>query len=312
MTPDGNEPGFAFSGEANLPYQGEMFALMAALAWSIGVVLFKRLGETMSPMSMNLFKNIFGLLMFAPTFFFIGDDAFAHHPLHEWVLFACSGFLGIAVADTLFFIALEKLGAGLTAVVDTAYAPIMLLLSLVWLDERLSTPALLGALFILLALLLSAKAEPNGPRQTRDLVYGVFFCVLAMFFMGVSVVIIKPFLRSDIVFWVTWVRLSGGTVGLVAMMGISRKRRALFEALRPSPTWKLAIPASFFGTYLATTGWIAGFTYVTEVSRAALLNQLSTLFIFVLAIVFLKEPLTTRRIVALLLAVPGAVLVALN
>jgi len=42
------------------------------------------------------------------------------------------------------------------------------------------------------------------------------------------------------------------------------------------------------------------------------LNQLSTIFIFVLAAVFLKEPLTPRRTVALVMAVSGAVLVTLR
>jgi drug/metabolite transporter (DMT)-like permease len=46
-----------------------------------------------------------------------------------------------------------------------------------------------------------------------------------------------------------------------------------------------------------------------DVSRAALLNQLSTIFIFVLAIVFLKEPVTPRRVGAILLALIGALCV---
>jgi drug/metabolite transporter (DMT)-like permease len=47
----------------------------------------------------------------------------------------------------------------------------------------------------------------------------------------------------------------------------------------------------------------------TDVSRAALLNQLSTIFIFVLATIFLREALTTRRVIAIILACIGALLV---
>jgi drug/metabolite transporter (DMT)-like permease len=57
--------------------------------------------------------------------------------------------------------------------------------------------------------------------------------------------------------------------------------------------------------------WIGGMKHV-EVSVATTLNQLSTIFIFVLAIVFLKEPLTWRRTLAIGLAFCGGLLVALR
>ena len=43
-----------------------------------------------------------------------------------------------------------------------------------------------------------------------------------------------------------------------------------------------------------------------------MLNQFSTIYIFVLATVFLKEPLTRRRIAALALAFSGAMVVILG
>ena len=75
--------------------------------------------------------------------------------------------------------------------------------------------------------------------------------------------------------------------------------------LKPSSKWKFAIPASFLGTYLAMTMWVGGMKYI-EVSKAALLNQLSTIFIFILAIIFLKEQLTKRRVAAIVTALTGA------
>jgi drug/metabolite transporter (DMT)-like permease len=50
----------------------------------------------------------------------------------------------------------------------------------------------------------------------------------------------------------------------------------------------------------------------TLVSLAAILNQLSTVFIFLLAAIFLKEPVTVSRILAILLATVGAILAAVS
>jgi len=55
--------------------------------------------------------------------------------------------------------------------------------------------------------------------------------------------------------------------------------------------------------------WIGGMKFI-DVHRAALLNQLSAIFIFVFAVIFLKEPLTRRRLIAISLAATGAFLVA--
>jgi drug/metabolite transporter (DMT)-like permease len=46
--------------------------------------------------------------------------------------------LGIALADWLFFTALVRLGAELTAIVDCAYAPFVIGLSFLFLGERMS------------------------------------------------------------------------------------------------------------------------------------------------------------------------------
>ncbi len=36
---------------------GEVWALLAALIWSVAVILFKRTGEEVPPLALNLFKN---------------------------------------------------------------------------------------------------------------------------------------------------------------------------------------------------------------------------------------------------------------
>jgi drug/metabolite transporter (DMT)-like permease len=57
--------------------------------------------------------------------------------------------------------------------------------------------------------------------------------------------------------------------------------------------------------------WIAGMKF-TAAGSAAILNQTSTIYIILLARVFLKEPLTRRRLLACLLALSGALCVVLG
>ena len=48
---------------------------------------------------------------------------------------------------------------------------------------------------------------------------------------------------------------------------------------------------------------------LTNASTASILNQTATIFILIFARIFLKEPLTKRRVLAILIAMAGAYLV---
>ncbi len=294
----------------SIPFFGEMMSLAAALFWAIAVILFKRSGESMPAASLNLFKNLLAAVLLTPTIPLMGESLLPDQPLETWLLMGASGFLGIAVADTMFLFSLQKLGAGLTAVVDTAYMPLMLGLSFLWLGEDIGLNVLLGACLIMTAVLVGSASRPTPGRTRRDIVVGTLAGLGGVALMAVGIVMIKGVLNQAPVLWSTWVRMLAGAAGLLPILFLRRHRTEVLAALRPGPHYRFAVPATFFGTYLAMITWVAGMKYI-EVSRAALLNQLSTAFIFVLAILFLKEPVTWRRMLAIGLAVPGAILVVL-
>ncbi len=68
---------------------------------------------------------------------------------------------------------------------------------------------------------------------------------------------------------------------------------------------------ALLGPFLATLFWISGFKYLTA-GRAAIYNQMSTVFIILLAWLVLKEKMTPRKTAGLVLAIAGAVLVGLG
>jgi len=291
-----------------MPHLGELFALSAALFWAVGVILFKRSGEGMSPLALNLFKNSLAIVLLIPTVPLAGELFLPDQPLETWLLLAGSGILGVTVADTLFFIGLEKLGAGLTAVVDTSYAPIMLALSYFVLDEQLGLEILIGGGLIMGALLLGSATRPPPGKTKRDLIVGTVIGVSGIVLMGIGVVMIKGVLNDAPHIWAATVRFTAGALGLLPVILLHPGRRRILAEIRPSVHWKVALPAAFFGSYLAMVAWLGGMKY-TDVSAASLLNQLSTIFIFIMATVVLKEPLTKRRVAAILLAFAGAMVV---
>jgi drug/metabolite transporter (DMT)-like permease len=89
---------------------------------------------------------------------------------------------------------------------------------------------------------------------------------------------------------------------------ISSHRRETLAVFRPTRNWRFSLPATLLGSYLALICWVAGMKY-TLAGAAAILNQTSTIYVLLLAAVFLRESLTPRKIVASAVAIAGIVLI---
>lgn len=286
-------------------------ALSSAIVWAIAVILFRISGYSLHPISLNLGKNLFALTLIALTLVIRGNSFAPPVPTRSIWLLLLSGFLGIAVSDTLFLWTLKLLGASLTAIVDSVYSPFVIGLSYFFLGERLSWRQLIGVIFIVSAVITITRTNSDQAEKKTDkksFILGIIMGTIAMALVAIAIIIIKPVLNGLPVVWATGVRLLGGTLPLLVIPIIPSKRK-LFSPLFNLANWKFLAPASFFGTYMSLIFWIGGMKYAFA-SIAAALNQLSTIFIFILAATFLKEKVTVWRIFAVIMAVFGAFLTA--
>ena len=161
---------------------------------------------------------------------------------------------------------------------------------------------------IVSAMLVGTVGQTHGQHSRRHVIQGMVIGVVGIALMSLSIVMIKPLLDEVPALWSASFRLCAGTAGLIPILLFHPQRTGILSVFRPSRSWIYAVPASVIGTALAMLLWIGGMKH-TQVSRAALLNQLSTIFIFILAVFFLKEPLTRKRTLAIILAFCGAALV---
>jgi drug/metabolite transporter (DMT)-like permease len=131
-----------------------------------------------------------------------------------------------------------------------------------------------------------------------------------MFFVALGIVMVKPILGEVSVFWATFVRVAGGAAALALFVPFLGNRRAILAPLLEPRNWKALVPAAFFGSYLSLMLWMGGMKYA-KASVAAVLNQLNTIFIVIIAAIFLKEKLTGWKLLAVVLAFLGAYLASL-
>lgn len=294
------------------PLLGEIFALLAPLCWSIAIILFRVSGRSVPPVALNLFKNSLALILFTLTLLVLGTTPFEGMRSRDVTLLVVSGAIGIGLSDTFFFMCLNRVGAGLQAIVNTSYSPVIIGLSVVFLGERLTGLQTAGALLIVGAVLAVSwvrdrSAQARVPQRVSGILYGLAGTIT----QGISIVMVKPVLEDNPVVWATWWRLLGGLAlgGLIVLA--SREQRATLPSLLNRRAWPVMIAGAVMGTYVSLLLWIGGMKYAPA-SIAAALNQTATLWTFLLAVIVLREPTTKRRLAGLALGAAGVLMVTLE
>jgi len=287
---------------------GETLALLAAIVWALSVILFRKSGETVHPLALNLFKTVLAAGLMLPTLWLTSNLLFLEAPLNDYLLLILSGILGIALADTLFFKSLNILGAGVIAIVDSMYSPFVIILSMFWLGEMMTGMQFVGTAIIISAILAVTHSKGRGPIPLRQLLVGILYSSSALAMMVVSIVMIKPLLEVSPLLWALEIRLLAAAVGLLVILLFDRQRVRIVKTLYTQHKWRYTLLGSFFGAYLSTMLWMGGMKF-TKASVAGALNQTTNIFIFIFAAIFLKEPITKVRLASIALAVVGALLV---
>ncbi len=304
-----------------IPYIGEILSLASAMIWGLSVVFFKKIGERVSPIALNPFKNMVGMILFLATILILHQPilqpiAEAGSPgltLVDYALLILSGIIGIGIADTIFFMSLNTLGAGISAIVDSAYSPMVILFAYILVGERLGPLQFFGAALIIAAILITTYKVRKIPVSQHEYRKGVVLAITAVGLMALGVVIMKPVLNkvydnTSMQLWIAGFRLVPGVLVSGLIFLYFNRRSDLIAPFKDKSLWPLLLGSSFMGSFIALTMWVGGMA-MTKASVASVLNQTSTVWIFIFAWLFLKEPITRRRSLSLLSAVVGVYLV---
>lgn len=287
---------------------GEAYSIGCALLWAVAVVLMKKSGESLAPFALNLFKNLLVLPLFAVTLLIAGGAHWPDIPAADYPLILLSGVLGIAAGDTLYFRALNSIGASRMAVAQTLYSPFVIVLSMVLLHEHLRPWQLGGVALVLGGIGLVTWARDGGGLPPGVLWRGAGYGMFSVLLMAIAVVIAKPMLERHDFLWVVTLRVAGGLAGMILLTLLRGGFGTLLAEYRRVRHWPHIVAGAIIGTYLSMILWLAGYKY-TKASIAAVLNELAAVFIVILAVLFLKERVSARQVAGTLVAIAGVVLV---
>lgn len=281
-----------------------LVALASAASWALGTVLWRKIGEEISPFSMNLSKGIIGSLYLAAAFLLVSWEPMS---LRDFTYLGISGLLGITFGDTFFFLSLMHLGPSLSSLMGTLIPVAVAFSAVIFLGERPS-PAAWAGIFLTVAGVAWVVRE-RQPRQglVTNKSRGVALRLLSVLFMTAGIICAKVGVRAVPTVQATLVRMLWGVAGLLLWGCINGQLRSWLAPLRNPHLLRrmsIIVVVVVFGGF-----WLSLLSLKhLDASLAGALGSTAPLFILPLAAIILGEKVSTKAGLATALAVGGVAL----
>ena len=286
---------------------GGLAALGSAAAWAVGSVLFRRLGDEVSPLGLNLAKGALGLLFLGAVLAVVGVEPIGSESLGY---LAASGLVGIALGDTLFFMALVRLEPRSTLLLATLGQVFTVVLALLLLGERPAALAWPGMVLVIggVTWVMRERQQGETPDVTRERRLGIVYGLLASLCMAAGILLTKVGVETVPALQATFLRLAAGVLGLL-VVGVATRRiggwLAPFRSIRLIRSMSVAVAVIVFGGFYLSVLALK----LADASVATVLNATEPLFILPLAAFALRERVSLRAFLGAAIAVAGVAVV---
>ena len=310
---------------------GELAALVAAMIWASTSVALTSLSTRTSPVVLSGLRLAFGSAVLLPALLISGQSESIREAgglaLAGVIL---SGFIGYGIGDTVYIVALKRVGMQLTFPITMAlFIALTVAGGVVLLDEELKWGLPFGALLIgagVYLLVFPAKgplgetppvpaepalatmAESVPPKATRApdaIAYGLLLIVgvtwtIATLWLANARGDLEPIAAGAI-------RTPAGAAALVGF-AVATQRRDFVAPFKNRAQIGAILAAGVIGTGVGSMLYVYS-VLQAGAGRAAVLSAASPLMALPLSIFFLREPFTRRIAYGTVICVAGIMLV---
>jgi DME family drug/metabolite transporter len=297
---------------------GEAKALLAAFIWALTIIVLTSQTRRIGAISLNVVRGLFGVLFLLVVLpFTSAGGELRDMSAATAVAMVGSGILVFCVGDSLYFLALRVLGASIAVpLAESGYPLITFVMASLWLGETFSLAFLIGAALIVAGIVLLtqeaerpllidgmdiAAGDPESGRRHR-------------WRIGI------PLVAGVAITWAlgtVWFKAGSGNLGplsasvirvtpAVILLAALAQRSPQGLRLRAYSTLDLA-GSAFTGIFGVGVAGLLHVAAIQEIGagRTSILTATIPLFTLPLAVVFLRERVTPRIVLATAVCVLG-------
>jgi drug/metabolite transporter (DMT)-like permease len=232
-----------------LEHRGELAALSAAAIWAVSATIYGQIGKTISPLLLNLSKGILAIGYLLITMILTGQQF--HLVARQWWLLLISGFVGVALGDTVFFMAINAIGARLTLLISILSPVITAILASFYLHEHLSGFSYAGIVIVVLGIAGVIIDRTQQAANSQQYWQGIGYALLSALANSIaSICSRQAMLDGDLSpTLTTLIRLIAGTSGILILLFLVPQKHRISAVIDRTMWLRLGITA-FFSTYI--------------------------------------------------------------
>jgi len=287
--------------------EGELLLLSAAFCWALGASIYKRSLSNVSPLTLNLFRSssaamfIFLMLLLSQSLNHMSELSLS---LAGLVCFTSLVTWGLG--DTLYFLGLKLIGVGRTVPMTYSYPLFVLPISILLLGEPLTIQIVIGTIYVVIGVWVMTGEAREEIRSLRDSKLGVMASLGAAACWAFGITCFKMVLAYLDPIFLSFLRL----IFLIPFLGIlslmSSRNRLCIKQLSKLDIGLMAL-GGVIAIGIGDTIYLVGLD-MTQANIAAPLGSTTPLFSTALALILLKERLSSKTVAAALIITLGVIL----
>jgi drug/metabolite transporter (DMT)-like permease len=297
-------------------YKGEIFALITALLWSFGAVIFEGLSKKNGADAINVLRLMFAF-GFLSIFTFFSRDLIL--PLdadsETWLWLFLSGIIGFTLGDLFLFKAFVIIGARVSMLIMSLAPPIAAFFGYLILDEKLKPQqiwAIMITLFgvVLVVLQKTEKNEIDKVQNIKLLKYPVVGLLLALggaIGQGMGLVLTKLGVKDYDAFAAAQIRILAGILGLSLYITFTAGWNKIKLTMQNRKNIAKLSLGAFFASFLGISFSLLAVKN-TETGIAGTLMAVQPVILIPFSFFYLKEKVNYKDIAGALITVFGVAL----
>lgn len=293
---------------------GELAAVITALCWASGSILFTLAGRRVGSVAVNQIRLWFAVLLLIPLHALVLGSPFPVDA--QWQRFfwlGLSGLVGYMAGDGMLFEAFVRIGPRMSMLLMTLVPVFSGLLGFIFLGERMHLLEIVAVAVTLGAIgwVVSERRRPEDRGMFEITPFGILMGVGGALGQATGLVLAKKGLEGGFSpISANMIRVSAAVIGLLIVMIAKRRLGFYVRKLRERVVVGQLMGAAALGPVLGVVLSLVAISHA-KLGIASTLMSLAPLFLIPLAHFFFGEKVTWRAVIGTVVAIAGSALLFL-
>jgi drug/metabolite transporter (DMT)-like permease len=290
--------------------QGEFYALLTAIFWTITALAFESASIKVGSLSVNLIRLLFGFIFLSIyTTIFRGHILPVDASSHNWIWLTISGLIGFVFGDLFLFKSYTIIGSRYAMLVMALVPPLTAFFGFLILRESINLMSYLGMILTLAGIAMAILGR-NGINKKLSLKLsplGLLYAFGGALGQSLGLVFSKLGMADYDPFAATQIRVIAGIFGFAVLTTLMKRWKSIGESLQNMSAMRGILVGSFFGPFLGVSFSLMSIVYAAT-GVASTIMAIVPILILPPAVFLYKQRVSASEALGAIITVCGVAL----